>query len=46
MSSTKTFKTHNGNHEDRVIKIMRETAKKREDELRKYDHDWLYAWNF
>ena len=43
MTHAKTFKTHNGNHEERVIKLMRETAKKREDELRKQDHDGSYV---
>ena len=43
MSSTKTYKTHNSNHEERVIALMRERAKKREDELCKYDHDGWYV---
>ena len=43
MSSVKILKSHNGNHEEQVLELMRERAKKREDELRKYDHDGSYV---
>ena len=42
MTSVKKSTSHNGNHEERVLELMRERAKKREDELRKYDHNGSY----
>ena len=42
MTSVNKNKSHNGNHEERVLELMRERAKKKKDELRMYDHNGSY----